>query len=275
MAKKVQKTHAVLFPFDLFGSQGSGRGVEALHHFLKAMLAEGKNRISRASSYAKHVRISKFGFQTISAYKDWRSLGREVARKSLCQNEFLFWVSGNHLGVLPIYDELARTRTLIIQLDAHLDVYNFGNFPKDPTSGNFLLHVKGRLPDIVSVGSREVLLKPKYAAKFFLDVYTIEDLASDFEKVIEHLLDYCARAKQVFLDIDCDVLDQAFFPAVRYPAPFGITPQQLLRIVDLTLQRNLIGVAVSEFSPTKDGDEQSIALLGWLMKHILQAKYEG
>ena len=47
-----------------------------------------------------------------------------TVRKAWKQGELLFWLTGNHLGALPLYDELScePEGTLVVQFDAHLDV---------------------------------------------------------------------------------------------------------------------------------------------------------
>jgi arginase family enzyme len=83
-----------------------------------------------------------------------------------------------------------------------------------------------------------------------------------------------AAAGRVFIDIDCDVLDPAFFPATSHPLPFGLTPQQLLRFIDAAWGENVCGVAVSEFDPGRDVDDRSLSLLVWLAEYLLLGRYE-
>ena len=83
-----------------------------------------------------------------------------------------------------------------------------------------------------------------------------------------------ATAKRVFLDIDCDVFDPAFFPAVSHPLPFGISPSVLLRLLDAAWSEKVIGVALSEFDPGRDRNDQSLATLVWLFEYLLLKRYE-
>ena len=39
-------------------------------------------------------------------------------------------------------------------------------------------------------------------------------------------------AERVLLDIDCDVFDPVYFPAVTNPVPFGLSPTLLLRFIE-------------------------------------------
>src|SRR5260370_2339126 len=103
-------TRAIFFPFDLFGSAVSKAGAELLADAFQEMLADNKREriATRARAYANMIRFEEFSFETLAEYQDWRGQARACVRQVLQKDEFLLWVSGNHLGVLPAYDELAN-----------------------------------------------------------------------------------------------------------------------------------------------------------------------
>src|SRR5207245_10490602 len=107
----------------------------------------------------------------------------------LAKNEFLLWVTGNHLGTLPLYEELGRAKkkTLVLQLDAHLDIYNLSDCLKEPSQGNFLMHADGPLPAIVNLGHRELLLRPEHIAKYFRANFSAAEMAIDAAGVFAKL----------------------------------------------------------------------------------------
>jgi arginase family enzyme len=125
------RTTAVVFPFDLFGSGGSGAGAALLGDELREVLADTRReRVpTRARAYDGQVRVREFTFETQPAYQDWRGRGRQAVRQGLRRGDFLLWLTGNHLGALPVYDELAEQGgdTLVILFDAHLDFHHFGD----------------------------------------------------------------------------------------------------------------------------------------------------
>jgi agmatinase len=83
-----------------------------------------------------------------------------------------------------------------------------------------------------------------------------------------------AASGGVLLDIDCDVFDPAYFPAVGHPQPFGLTPQQLLRVVAAVAGPHLRALAISEFLPAADVRDQSLRTLVWLIEWLLLRRYE-
>jgi len=273
------KTSAIFFPFDLFGSGGAGAGAELLADAFLEMLADNRREKipTRARAYQDHVRVRQFSFTTLPAYQTWRKQGSRAVRQALRQEHFLLWIAGNHLGVLPVYDELAAcdASTVVIQFDAHLDIYNLTDCTADLSHGNFLLHCAGPLPGIINVGHREMLLRPDYIRQFYQDTFPAAGLAVDPQPALATIQKACRRADRVFLDIDCDVFDPAYFPAVAHPHPFGLSPSLLLRLLAAAWSEKVIGVALSEFDPSRDQNDRSLSTLIWLLEYLLLKRYEG
>jgi arginase family enzyme len=270
------KTTAVFFPFDLFGSAGASNGVLLLADALKEMLADNQRerRPTRARAYADKVRVQELALDRLEDYHSWRRDARKIARQLLKAGDFLVWVTGNHLGTLPVYEELGQ-ETLVVQFDAHLDVYNLSDCTSELSHGNFLLHAETPLPRLVGVGNRELLLPAAHVAKYYQATFSAAELAMDPETVLAKLRHACAEATRVFIDIDCDVFDPAFFPAVSQPLPFGIAPTTFLRILDAVWSERVAGVSISEFEPARDQNDRSLATLVWLMEYLLLARYDG
>src|SRR5262249_22637417 len=155
------KASVVCFPFDLFGSAGASAGVALLADELREVLADNRRETvpTRARAYTDRLRLREHTFDTLADYQDWRRRGRLAARQVLRQGDFLLWLTGTHLGALPVYDELsAEPDVVVVQLDAHLDVHHFRDCSAEPTHGNFLLHCAGPLPALLNAGHRDLML---------------------------------------------------------------------------------------------------------------------
>jgi len=272
------KTTALFFPFDLFGSAGASAGTNLLAEAFQEMLADNRReRVpTRALAYRGKVRMRQFAFETMPDYQDWRARAAKAVRAVLRKQEFLLWVSGNHLGVLPVYDELSALRgnSLVVQFDAHMDVYNLSDCTAELSHGNFLLHVKGNLPAIINLGARELLLRPDHVRQYYRQVFPAAALAVDPNPALDQVRKAAQDAEFVFLDIDCDVLDPAFFSAVTHPMPFGMSPSFLLRFLDVIWSPRVIGLALSEFDPSHDRNDQGLSTLVWLLEYLLLKRYE-
>lgn len=271
-------TRAICFPFDLFGNPGAKAGAELLGDAIKELLADNRRETvpTRARAYSNKVRVGEHGFTTLDDYRDWRAAGRTLIRKSLDAGEFLFWIAGNHLGALPLYDELAGTRDdmIIVQLDAHLDIYNLSDCTTDLSHGNFLLHAANPIPRVVNVGHRELLLRPDHIAKYYDATISAVEFNRDESAALTRLSDLCSSAERVFLDLDCDFFDPAYFPATAQGRPFGLAPLAIPKLLAAIGMQRLAGFAISEFDPAREAGDRCLETLMWLIEWVLLAKYE-
>src|SRR5262245_29286147 len=206
------RTTALFFPFDLFGSAGSRNGAHLLADAFREMIEDNKRErlATRADTYAGKVSMHEFALDTMLANQKWRGAAREAIHKALQKGDLLLWVTGNHLGVLPFYDELGArpSDSLVIQFDAHLDIYNLCDCTAELSHGNFLRHVE-KLPRIVNVGTRELLLRPTYIRRYYEQTHAAAAIALDPRPALCAVREACRAAERVFLDIDCDVFDPA------------------------------------------------------------------
>jgi agmatinase len=273
------KTSVVVFPFDLFGGGGASAGAILLADAIREMLDDNqRERIAtRARAYQDQVKLKEFEFRTLAAYADWRAAGSDAVRQVLKKRDFLVWIGGNHLSALPVYDALASEAegTLVVQFDAHLDIYNLTDCTPELSHGNFLLHAAGPLPQIANLGHRELLLRPQYVGQHYGHAFSAAELAVDPEPALATLRRICAEARRVFLDFDCDVFDPAYFPAVGHPLPFGLTPTLVLRLLDAVWSDKVVGVSFAEFEPARDRADQSLGTLLWLVEYLLLKRYGG
>lgn len=271
------KTAAVFFPFDLFGSSGTRAGVELLADAFQEMLADNRRERTptRARAYTTKVRFQEFTFDKLDDYADWRGQARQAVSDVWRRRDFLLYATGNHLGVLPLYDELAAGKdTLVLQFDAHLDIFNLSDSTAELSHGNFLLHCQGPLPRVINLGHRELLLRPEYIANYYQKCFPAADLAIDPSQALQEVTQACQSASRILLDIDCDVFDPAFFPAASHPQPFGLSPHLFLRFLAAAWSDKVIGLAVSEFDPARDLRDQSLATLVWLLEYVLLKRHE-
>jgi arginase family enzyme len=261
-----------IFPFDLFGSGGAGAGArllgDAVHEILDDLEAE--TAPCRADCLRGKVAVHECDFQTLPQLEKWRKTGREAFRAARKTGRFQVWLGGNHLSVLPVLEELGKD-TLLIQLDAHLDIYSFHDNTSELTHGNFLKHFekKSQRPRIINVGHRDLFLTAPEIATTFEAVYSAEQIARDPGAVADELRALALGARRVWIDIDADVFDPAFMPAIHQPLPFGLDSLTVLKLLNAVWSDNVAGLSISEFDPGRDVRDQGLELLGWLLEHFL------
>jgi agmatinase len=275
---KPKKTAAVFYPFDCFGSAGTAKGTELLADAVREMLADNREERmpARGHSYTPYVQVQECAFATERDIENWRARGRTIIRKVLAGTKRLIWCTGNHLGVLPLYDELASTaeQTLVLQFDAHLDIYNLADCESHPSHGNYLMHNAGQLPRIINLGSRDLMLPTDHIRKYFERVLTADQIARNPDGAVAAVVEAAKSAQRLVLDLDCDAFDAAFFPATLNPLPFGLAPAFLLRVLEEIGPERLEIVALSEFAPSRDREDQSLGTLLWLLEWLLLRWYE-
>lgn len=264
------RTTAAVFPFDLFGSAGTGAGAKLLGDAVNEILddTERETRPCRADALRGNVRVAEFAFETMAEVSAWRKTGRQAARKALRAKDFLLWLGGNHLSALPVLEELGPD-TLVVQFDAHLDVYAFHDTTAELSHGNFLTRFEAPRPRLVNVGHRDLFLTDAEIGETFEAVYPAWAVAADPSRVAEELRAKVKGAKRVWIDLDCDALDPAALPAVAEPLPFGLSPPAFLALFEAAWAGNVVGMSVSEFDPGRDVRDAGLNLLGWLVEYVL------
>ncbi|MDB5313767.1 MAG: N(1)-aminopropylagmatine ureohydrolase [Gemmataceae bacterium] len=273
------RTTVVVFPFDLFGSAGTGAGAQLLGDVVREVIDDTakETRPARADALRGALRVREAAFDTLGRVADWRKRGRQLARQALKAGDFLVWLGGNHLSVLPVLEELGAddpAGTLVVQFDAHLDVYAFHDTTAELSHGNFLKHAAGPLPKLVSVGDRDLFLTPGEVAGVFEAAFPAAAVAADPDRVADRLRAAAGRADRVWIDLDCDAFDPAYLPAVQQPLPFGLAPPVFLKLLAAVWSGKVAGISVSEFDPGRDVRETSLNLLGWLLEFVLLRRHE-
>jgi arginase family enzyme len=260
----------VVFPFDLFGSAGTGAGAKLLGDAVHEILddTDRETRPCRADVLRGRVQVKELAFDALADVAEWRTRGRQAARQALKGREFVLWLGGNHLAALPVLEELGA-ETLVVQFDAHLDVYAFHDTTAELSHGNFLTHFERPRPRLVNVGHRDLFLTPEEIAATFEAVYPAWDVAAEPARAVADLRAKAAAAKRVWIDLDCDAFDPSALAAVPEPVPFGLSPPAFLALLEAAWEGNVVGMSVSEFDPGRDAHDAGLELLGWLVEYVL------
>jgi len=270
------KTTIFVCPFAQFGNPGTMAGAQLVADALRELLEDNREeeRPHRARAYSAAVTIEELPLATPTDYQKWHQKAREAARRALDAGNFLIWIGGNHLSVLPLYEEVgARKGSLVVQLDAHLDLYHLRDCVPELSHGNFLRQLNPA-PAIINVGHRDLFLAADEIAKHFADTYGIVEFLSNEAKVLKAVSKAAKVADGLIVDLDVDALDPAYFPATVDAMPFGLTPQQLLKVFDAAWSDKLVGLSISEFDPGRDKGDRSMELLVWLIEYVLLRRYE-
>lgn len=170
---------------------------------------------------------------------------------------------GEHSITPPVVEAIAGESEIgVIVFDAHLDLRDeyAGVRLSHACASRRILDIFGDLERYVSIGTRSGSKEEfSYANAQGIHNFTNEDVAQmGIDAVLGKVLNQMGD-RPIYISIDFDVIDPAFAPGVGNPEPFGLTPGDLRRAVEL-LSPMAIGLDITEINPLYDHGET--ALLG-------------
>lgn len=157
-------------------------------------------------------------------------------------------------SVMGFGDEIA-----VLGIDAHLDFRDeFLNdrFSHACSARRISDHVG--VDDVVYMGVRSFSAEEKEDLErlnlTFVSAYEVHE--KGIEKAVERAL-RAVDAERIYLTIDLDGVDPAYAPAVGNPEPFGLTPIQVKKVIDL-LAPHLVGMDLNEVAPGWDHGQTAL-----------------
>ncbi len=149
--------------------------------------------------------------------------------------------------------------TAVLGIDAHLDFRDeFLNdrFSHACSARRISDHVG--VDDVVYMGVRSFSAEEKEDLErlnlTFVSAYEVHE--KGIEKAVERAL-RAVDAERIYLTIDLDGVDPAYAPAVGNPEPFGLTPIQVKKVIDL-LAPHLVGMDLNEVAPGWDHGQTAL-----------------
>ncbi|HVQ01088.1 MAG TPA: agmatinase [Candidatus Thermoplasmatota archaeon] len=147
----------------------------------------------------------------------------------------------------------------VLSLDAHLDFRE--QYKNDPYNHACVIrriadHIDVRNINLIGIRSAE---KEEYdnAKKLglrFTDAFTIR--SQGLQKTIENTKK-SLKERPIYLTLDIDVIDPAYAPGTSTPEPLGLTPEEVLEIID-AFSPHLVGFDVVEICPPYDHGQTAV-----------------
>jgi arginase family enzyme len=114
-----------------------------------------------------------------------------------------------------------------------------------------------------------LFLPAEHARKHYRDVLSAEGIVCNARRALRRVSELAKKAGRIWIDIDCDVFDPAYMPAVQHPQPMGLSPAFVLRMLTALDFKRIAGVSISEFDPGRDRADLSLQTLVWLIEWVL------
>ncbi|MBC3541188.1 formimidoylglutamase [Rufibacter sediminis] len=183
---------------------------------------------------------------------------------------------GHFLGIQPHLREGEQLG--IINFDAHFDLRSYH---QQPSSGSpFLqmahdLEATGKEFHYLCLGIQEYGNTRKLfqtAADLGVDFITAQTL--QLEKKTAHLKkikSFLEKIDRVYLSIDLDVFAAAFAPGVSAPTALGLTPQDVLPLLqEIMRSGKVLSLDIVELNPAFDLDQRTAKLAASLIYHLIK-----
>jgi len=182
--------------------------------------------------------------------KTWQLTGSPVIEAGIVQlldrGAKVLTLGGDHAITYPIIKAFAAKykKLNILHLDAHPDLY-------DELGGNRVSHAcpfarimeQSLAARLVQVGIRTLNSHQRQQAKrFTVEIIEMRDWKPGMPLEFDGPL---------YLSLDLDVLDPAFAPGVSHHEPGGMSPRDVLGIIQ-AIDVPLVGADIVELNPTRD-----------------------
>jgi agmatinase len=90
------------------------------------------------------------------------------------------------------------------------------------------------------------------------------------ERTINQVIEWL-DTESIYLTLDIDAIDPAYAPASGTPEPFGLTPLELKRCIELVSSR-LIAIDLVEVSPPYDPTGITVNLAAKIIRDVIALK---
>jgi agmatinase len=147
----------------------------------------------------------------------------------------------------------------VLSLDAHMDyrqeykndIYNHACVIRRiadhiPLQNIAVLGIRSAEKEEYEVAQKQEL--------FFRDAFTINN--TGMKKIIQQTKTLL-KGKKIYLTLDIDVVDPAYAPGTSTPEPFGLTPMQVIEIIE-AFSPQLIGCDLVEVCPPYDQGQTAV-----------------
>ena len=177
---------------------------------------------------------------------------KSFTKTLLLKNKIPIALGGDH-SITPGIVTAFPQDIAVLSLDAHMDFRK--QYKNDPYNHACVIRrITDHLPmeNIAVLGIRSAE-KEEYdeavdLGLFFRDAYTIQK--TSLSKIIHDTLSHL-KGKQIYLTLDIDVIDPAYAPGTSTPEPLGLTPAQIIEIIE-AVSPQLIGCDLVEVCPPYD-----------------------
>jgi len=196
------------------------------------------------------------------------------AAEVLGRGQTLFAAGGDHGVTIPLGAalEVLDEQIHVVQVDAHPDLYPEyrGDRWSHACVASRLLEMN-HISTVTQIGIRTLNHAQAEVARRYpgrLAIVEARDVAGQSILESGDLPDILRPGARVWLTVDLDAFDPAFAPGVAHPVPGGLTPRQVLELIQES-GWNLVGMDVVECLPERDEGDRTAVLAARLLHEAM------
>lgn len=188
---------------------------------------------------------------------DLESTNNEIIKKAkkILNNNYPIFIGGDHSITYPLFkafSELHKDSCLIV-FDAHVDcMHNF----HPPTHEDWLrvLIEEGFNPkNLILIGVRNMhSTETKFLDIHKPNLFSCKQLFDNLEQECDTVMEIARTFGSIYMSIDIDVLDAAFVPGTAYGESAGLTPRELVYLLQRIKLLGIKAADIVEINPDKD-----------------------
>jgi agmatinase len=174
----------------------------------------------------------------------------------------LISLGGDHAITYPILRAMRRRhpKLTILHIDAHADLYDaYQGNPRSHASPFARIMEEGLADRLIQVGLRTVNDHHREQfRRFGVEVFEMARCEGRLDLRID---------TPVYLSVDLDGLDPAYAPGVSHREPGGLSPRQVISLIQ-GLQQPIVGADIVEYNPKCDFGNVTALVAAKLLKEI-------
>lgn len=171
-------------------------------------------------------------------------------------------LGGDHAITPPILRAFRRRypKLNLLHFDAHPDIYDEFEGNRRSHACPFARIMEEKLVDrLVSIGIRTATgHQREQIRKFGVEAVEMKDWRDDRKFEFDG---------PVYISLDMDGLDPAFAPGVSHREPGGLSPRQVINIIQ-SLRSEIVGADIVEYNPRQDAGSLTATVAAKLLKEI-------
>ena len=220
--------------------------------------SDAYNRFAENGIEITKALLTDFGDHHI---EDYEEIGR-LTSKHITDHQRLLTLGGDHSITYPVVRSYVERYVPLnlLHIDAHGDLYD--SFEGDPYSHACpfaRIMEDGLVSRLVQIGIRTLNdHQRQQAERYNVEIYEMKDYSGEVPEF----------DGPVYLSLDIDGIDPAFAPGVSHQESAGLTPRQVLHIIQ-NLNAPIMAADLVEYNPDNDIGGITSALCAKMMKEIL------